>query len=648
MKISTILDHAESGHIALPQFQRGYVWRRGQVRALFNSMYRGHPIGGLLVWVTDRAGDAQRGKASASGGVTKLLLDGQQRITSIYGVVRGCAPSFFEGDARAFTGLRFHIENEVFEFFQPVKMRDDPLWIDVTSLMQKDGMERVIGQLTPQHSARLPKFWQRLARLMAIGNIELHVEEITDSSITMDVVVEIFNRVNSGGTKLSKGDLAMARICADNPSARDNMNEAMAGWEHRGFRFTMDWLLRCVNAVYSGKAKFDFLRPAGPQDIDNALKQTRNYVDQALDLIDGRLGLDHKRVLFSPFALPVMVRYLYQKGGSVTAVERDKLLYWFVHAGMWGRFSGSTETKLEEDYSALADSAGLDVLIQRLRSWRGHLRIMPDDFSSWGIGARFYPVLYMLTRMNNARNLCDGIPVRQLILGSTSRLEVHHIFPKKHLYEYGYNKQEVNAVANFCLLPGRCNRKIGSRRPEDYMPEVARNHPGALESQWIPMDPALWRIERYRDFLEARRVLLAANANRYLNGLLHEDPATVIVSPSEQRDTVEQPIGGIASKSEEEVLANLNDWVKGHGLEPGHTAYEFSDPSTGTQRAIFDLAWPRGVQPGLTRRVAVLLDEPVAVHAAASEAGFRVFASAEAFRRHIENEVLASSGALSF
>ena len=76
-----------------------------------------------------------RGEGQLAPGVVKLLLDGQQRMTTLYGVVRGRAPTFFEGNEWAFTGLRFHLETETFEFYQPVKMRDDPLWIDVTELM---------------------------------------------------------------------------------------------------------------------------------------------------------------------------------------------------------------------------------------------------------------------------------------------------------------------------------------------------------------------------------------------------------------------------------------------------------------------------------------------------------------------------------
>src|SRR5690554_3866357 len=137
MKIATILDHIDSGHIALPEFQRGYVWSRDQVRALFDSLYRRHPVGGLLVWVTDSRSAVYRGDGQVAPGVVKLLLDGQQRVTSLYGVIRGKPPKFFDGNSQAFTGLMFHLETETFTFYQPLKMQDDPLWIDVTELMKK-------------------------------------------------------------------------------------------------------------------------------------------------------------------------------------------------------------------------------------------------------------------------------------------------------------------------------------------------------------------------------------------------------------------------------------------------------------------------------------------------------------------------------
>src|SRR3954452_13416089 len=101
MKISTILDQIDLGSIALPEFQRGYVWNRDQVRGLMDSLYRKHPVGGLLVWTTSTDTATARGGQPLPPGYVKLLLDGQQRITSLYGIIRGRPPQFFDGNADA-------------------------------------------------------------------------------------------------------------------------------------------------------------------------------------------------------------------------------------------------------------------------------------------------------------------------------------------------------------------------------------------------------------------------------------------------------------------------------------------------------------------------------------------------------------------
>jgi len=159
--------------MALPEFQRGYVWNRDQVRGLFDSLYRRHPIGGLLVWVTESKSAEHRGDGQLTAGVVKLLLDGQQRITSLYGVVRGKPPEFFDGNPAAFTSLRFHLENEVFEFYQPVKMQDDPMWIDVTDLMQKgtSGLGGYIAKLSQDLVLPIPIMSQGINYNSIIANI---------------------------------------------------------------------------------------------------------------------------------------------------------------------------------------------------------------------------------------------------------------------------------------------------------------------------------------------------------------------------------------------------------------------------------------------------------------------------------------------
>ena len=655
MKISNILDLIDAENMALPEFQRGYVWNREQVRGLFHSLYRRHPVGGLLVWTTEAKGTAQRGDGSLAAGIVKLILDGQQRMTTLYGVIRGRPPEFFDGNDRSFTGLRFHLEEETFEFYQPVKMRDDPLWVDVTGLMEKgnSGLGTLVAafSVNPEYSARVGDYAGRLGKLLGITEVDLHVEEVTGTDKTLDVVVDIFNRVNSGGTKLSKGDLALAKVCAEWPDARDTMKAKLREWEESGYEFTLDWLLRSVNTVLTGEAKFSFLHDKSALDIEDGLKRATSHLDACLNMIASRLGLDHNRVLFGRFALPVMVRYRDRKGASLSERERDKLLFWFVQAGMWGRFSGSTETYIDRDLAVLeASDNSLDALLKEFRLWSGSLRVEPEHFDSWSLGSRFYPVLYMLTRMGEARDWCSGLKLRKHLLGKLSQLELHHIFPKAQLYncKQAYGRPEVNALANFCFLTKECNLHIGSRLPEEYFPEVESDYPGALASQWIPEDRDLWKIENYPEFLDARRQLLAAEANRRFEELLHGDTELLEASAGPAApdsvtttiDAVSAPIGGIATESEEMEIEAINDWVEEQGLPRGQISFELSNETTGTQRAILDLAWPDGLQPGLTAPVAVLLNEPPEVLEIASAAGYRCYTATNDFRTYVNVEIL--------
>ena len=172
----------------------------------------------------------------------------------------------------------------------------------------------------------------RLSRLLGITDIELHIEEVTGEEKTLDIVVDIFNRVNSGGTKLSKGDLALAKICAGWPDARDSMKDKLKKWADAGYHFNLDWLLRSVNTILTGEAKFSFLHDRTAPDIQDGLKRASKHIDTSLNLIAGRLGLDHDRVFFGRFGIPVMVRYMDRRNGRLDATERDKLLF-LVRAG---------------------------------------------------------------------------------------------------------------------------------------------------------------------------------------------------------------------------------------------------------------------------------------------------------------------------
>jgi hypothetical protein len=216
---------------------------------------------------------------------------------------------------------------------------------------------------------------------------------------------------------------------------------------------------------------------------------------------------------------------------------------------------------------------------------------------------------------------------------------VHHIFPKSQLYKVGYGRPKVNALANYCFLTQTSNLAISNILPEVYFEQIEEKYPGALASQWIPMDRQLWHIENYLDFLAAREQLLAEAATTFLDSLLVGATRAPLVEPPVTILTV--AVKEQAVDEDEELLLDLNTWVVEQGLAEGEFYYELTDPDTSAVRARLELAWPFGLQLGYSEPVAFELEADPEALSAASQAGYRCFTTPEALRSYIQEAILA-------
>lgn len=628
MKISEILNQIDLGSYALPEFQRGYVWNRDQVKKLMMSLYRGYPIGGLLIWVTTTDPTITRGDGQLTPGVVNLILDGQQRITSLYGVIRGHAPKFFDGNANSFTGLYFNIKEEYFEFYMATKMKDNPDWISVTELLQM-GASNYIGKADPERKMFLFNYLDVLNRLNNIKDTDLYISNVTGEDKTIDVVVEIFNNVNTGGTKLNKGDLALAKICSMWPDARNEMKKYLKQLQGAGYYFSLEWLLRCVTVYMTGRPYFAELDKYSIEDFKDALYKTEQMIGLCLDHIGSRLGLDHDRVLASKFAIATMIGYIHaQPSAKLDNAHWNKLMYWYIHTFLWGRYASATESKMAQDMNVIQEGEGVEGLLRLIRQQRGDLNLTPEDFWGWSTGARFYPLLYLLTRMNHAKDFGSGLELTHNLLGKNSTLEVHHIFPKDVLYKAGKTKAIVNSLANYAFLTKDTNLEILNRKPEEYMPYYAQKQPGALESNWIPVDPELWKVENYEVFLQKRRELLAKGANEFLQSLYNDS-----IPHANIESFADRLAPNVLDEDEENQLAEIANWMEENGLNSGERNYVIDDNGNDV---ILDLAWPDGVQTGLSKPLALLLNESEDVYAAANRCGYTYLTNLQDFKEYVK------------
>jgi hypothetical protein len=333
---------------------------------------------------------------------------------------------------------------------------------------------------------------------------------------------------------------------------------------------------------------------------------------------------------------------LHLAGGHFAGpAETGRVLYWYIHSALWGRYAGSTETVLNQDYDT-AGRSGISGLISSLERWRGgNLVIGGHDWEGSGPGSRFYPLLYLLTRTRGARDFGNGLPLQSHLLGHPAGIQVHHIFPKAVLYEVGYRKSQVNAVANFCFLGRETSLVIGKRKPQEYFSAVEAMHPGALASQWIPQDPALWRIDRYPDFLAARRELLAAAANSFLDQL-GSGSAAGSGPPLERLTVVTEEIADVDSRPDQ-VMALVAELAELGCADPAVDC-EVSDPATGEVLAIAEACWPEGLRPGQGDPVILELDPAEADLARLKELGYEVFTSVGSLRSHVRRRNQEAAG----
>ena len=213
-------------------------------------------------------------------------------------------------------------------------------------------------------------------------------------------------------------------------------------------------------------------------------------------------------------------------------------------------------------------------------------------------------------------------------------MELHHIFPKRVLRDAGISTNDANNFGNSAFQTRDTNRGIKDREPVDYMKEVAERQPGALESQWMPSNTELRSVDKYHEFLAERRKLLAEGANEFLqslgSGVL---PAPALWVASAEMDP----------EDEEAILGDLNNFVAGHGLSKGELGYEILGDG-GEWIATLDLAWPNGLEDGLSEKVAVLIDEDNSVRIAANTKDFhRIFTDPEEFKHYVLRSILQIS-----
>lgn len=561
--LNYLIEDIKTGRIALPDIQRPFVWSSAKVRDLFDSMYRGYPIGTLMLWETG-ADAGTRGIGLENGDRTPqlLIVDGQQRLTSLFAVITGrsvLTKSFDEKRIR----IAFRPEDEAFEVTDAAIERDPEFIPDITALWSegyrptaraflKRLAETRPDSLTDDEADILD---QRINRVHDLGDFRFQVVELSEGA-DEEQVAEIFVRINSEGVQLNQADFiltlmsvhwergrrdleAFSRAAVDpaapDPSPRnpfidpapDQMLRVAVAVAFRRGRLSHVYNLLRGKDLETGdvdaerrKAQFEALAQAHERVLD--LTNWHEFLKclQTAGFRSRRMITSENAILYS-YVLWLIGRLDF---GIAPQDLRPLIARWFFMSHTTGRYTSSPESQIEADLSRLRDldrSAPDSFVAELDRTVRANFT---NDY--WAItlpnrldtsGGRS-PVLFAyLAALNllDAEALFSDVKVRDLLDPSTAaprEIERHHLFPRKYLESIGVTGIRTrDAIANMAYLDWLDNSDISKSPPAEYWPVMSARVSADRLARQVHLHalPPDWQGLDYPEFLEQRRTRIA-------------------------------------------------------------------------------------------------------------------------------------------
>jgi hypothetical protein len=559
--LTGLIENIRRGEIALPDIQRPFVWSPARVRDLFDSMYRGFPVGYLLFWATGaEAGARQIGTDEKAAAPRMLIVDGQQRLTALFAVMTGVPvvrKDFTEGRIR----IAFCPAERRFEVTDAAIEKDPEFIADITDVWRnfRETTRRYTGRLSEHRGEALndeeeERLEAAIDRLRDIQHFPFKAVEL-DVTTDEEQVAQVFVRINSQGVALNQADFILTLMsvfweagrrqleafsrAATMPSKGepspynqfieprpDQMLRAAVGVAFRRGR------LQHVYSLLRGKDLETGEVSADRRDVQ--FRQLRDAQDFVLNLTNwheflmclARAGFRSSRMISSENAL-LYTYVLWLIGRRDFRVElpelRGVIARWFFMAHTTGRYTSSPESQIESDLLRLRDVASGDAAEFCRRLEREISTVFTNDYWSISLPNRLQtsggksPAMIAYWA---ALNLLDA----DLLFSTTkvaARLdpgvravrdvERHHLFPKQYLAKQGITgPARVNQIANMAFVDWSENGEISASAPSEYWPVMAARVDAERlkrQRQWHAL-PLGWEQLSYEEFLEKRRKLV--------------------------------------------------------------------------------------------------------------------------------------------
>jgi hypothetical protein len=554
----------ERGELRLPEMQRQYVWRSTRVRDLLDSLYRGYPSGAILLWETDEDVPLRKFAVGQVGNPyqsVRLLLDGQQRLTSLSAVIRGQSVTvrgrrrpieiLFNLDHPDQLAIITEVAEEVdgededdneemmditedeadsneYELQQRFnrmtfvvatkKLSQLPQWIKVSEVFKSDSDAPFLKRagVSGFDDPRYEQYSQRLARLRGVRKYVYRMD-VLERKLSYDEVTEIFVRVNSLGAKLRSSDLALAQITAKWHHSLQIFLDFQSECTKLGFDLDLGIHLKNLIAFATGQSRFLTVGRLSVERLKAGWKEAQEGMHFAMNFLRSNVGIESPALMSSPFLIITLAFFGRSQKYKVDAATEKQLRYWVLMANAKGRYSrGSSETILDQDLASIRNGSGVQELIDRLRLQVGRIDITADELEGRNQRSALFKTMFLAFKAAGAKDWRSNLSISLDHSGVQHRLQFHHIFPKAQL-KGSYSSREADDISNLAFVGGKTNRAISDKEPSKYLTKLVSEHgTGLFDTQAIPTDADLLEIGAYKQFLAERRKRIAARLNEYL------------------------------------------------------------------------------------------------------------------------------------
>ena len=538
-KIVSFLNNPdEQGGFWLPNIQRHFVWSEDQICRLFDSILREYPISTLLIWVTNSEIRRRKFIDNWKGTLRLtdfylpsdmkkkcLVLDGQQRLQSLFIALKGSYEGremFFDilsGEVAAPDDVKYKFAflDSATAKFPWVKFKDLVFTSRKKGNVSEELKTNAGRVLTSTEIGKLNDHLDLIDRTFKMDEAVAYQELDSIDNPTLytdDDVVEVFIRANSGGTKLGKSDLLFSLLSSAWEEADDRMQELLDDLNCHGFGFTRDFILKtCLTLLNQGaRYEVDKFRKKGVREkIETEWTSIANAVRDVLDFVRGKTFIKCDKALPS-YLLLIPLIYVRYHFDSAWQHAKDVETY-LVRAALAGAFSGTPDQMIDSIVDKLKELKGFDLgeIFGVMRTRGRSLDITEDRLWAMGYGSDQIHLLFNLWySFNYTPSYDNNLPQVDHIFPQSLLRSVKDLSPETgRLSIMRYKDHARNQLANCMLLTQQENGAGGKwdTSPADWFTGKSVDY---LEKHLIPTDPALWKLDRYEDFLAARKKLILA------------------------------------------------------------------------------------------------------------------------------------------